>query len=65
MFWALARYPPPFGPKRAERDQFETHDFYVAAPGLEAVGWISRRGRLACEITNAFFAASMVTPRLT
>jgi hypothetical protein len=32
------RYPSPFGLKRAERSQFETRDFYVAAQGLEAEG---------------------------
>src|SRR5215211_4089584 len=30
----LGRYPPLDGAKRAERDQFETHDFYRAAQCL-------------------------------
>jgi hypothetical protein len=63
MSVVVARYPSPFGPKRAERDQFETRDFYVADPVPLRSELISQRGRLTCEITDVVFASSIANAK--
>jgi hypothetical protein len=45
------RFPAPFRAKRAEANEYETHDFYVASRCLEAAVGDALQGPLTCGIT--------------